>query len=99
MQSLAVGTHIPDLTFILDLPVDLAFQRVSERRQRQASTGSVDPFEARGRQFHEDLRVGFCTIAEREPQRCVVIDATPDRDTIAGEVWIEMVSRLPEVAG
>lgn len=98
LEALAVGANMPDLTFILDLPVDLAFQRVGERRKNQAATDPADPFEARGRQFHEDLRAGFRAIAEREPERCVVIDAAPDRDAVAAEIWAATTMRFPEVA-
>ena len=98
LESLAIGARLPDLTFILDLPVDLAFQRVGERRRNQATTDPADPFEARGRQFHEDLRVGFRAIAAREPDRCVVIDASPDLDTVAAAIWAATLLRFPEVA-
>ncbi len=62
----ATGGLEPDLTLLLDLPVDAALQR----RQRAA-----DRVEGRGSEYHERVRQGFLTEARRRPERIRVIDA------------------------
>jgi dTMP kinase len=71
----------PDLTLLLDLPLELA----QARRDRPA-----DQIESRGPAYHERVRQGFLTEARRWPDRIRVIDAGPAADAvhqaICGEV-------------
>ena len=53
-----------------------------------------DAYERRNREFHEALRQGFLTIAQAEPNRCVVLDAEPEQPHIAEEVWRCVQERL-----
>ena len=57
----------PDLTFILDLPLDVSFARRKE---------SADRMESRGVDYFAKVRAGFLTEAQRRPDRIRVIDAT-----------------------
>ena len=76
MQRIAAGELAPDLTLILDLPVERGLARATAR------AGGETRFEQKDRAFHERLRQGFLDIARREPQRCVVIDAAADVETV-----------------
>ncbi len=70
LQRLAIGDFAPDLTLILDLPVEDGFARAALRPRR------ADRFERLDRDFHERLRAGFLAIAAAEPERCSLIDAS-----------------------
>ena len=74
LYQLAVGDFIPDLTFILDLPVALGLARARQRGDRENRYENMDT------QFHERVRTAFLEIAIREPLRCVVVDAQNTRD-------------------
>jgi len=76
LYRVAVGDFAPDLTVILDLPVDVGLARAAARR------GAETRFEGLGAGFHERVRAGFRTIAEAEPKRCALIDASGDVDTV-----------------
>lgn len=76
LQRIAAGEVTPDLTLILDLPVERGLARAAAR------AGGETRFEQKDRAFHERLRQGFLDIARREPQRCVVIDADADVETV-----------------
>ncbi|MDX1320031.1 MAG: dTMP kinase, partial [Oceanospirillum sp.] len=58
----------PDLTILLDLPTDVAQQRVTKR-------GTTDRFEQEKTTFFDRVRQGYLTRAEAEPERFAVIDA------------------------
>ena len=88
LYKLIAGDFKPDLTLILDLPVDIGLSRISRR------PGSADRFERMGRDFHERLRRGFLEIAKAEPQRCVVIDATADVGSVQQAVRAAVRARL-----
>jgi len=68
LHRLIAGDFMPALTLILDLPAALGLARAKSR-------GGETRFEAETLAFHERLRQGFLAIAQREPQRCTVIDA------------------------
>ncbi|KZD09786.1 dTMP kinase [Oceanibaculum pacificum] len=88
LQQLAIDGLKPDLTLILDVPVAVGLARAAGRG------GKEDRFERMGIDFHERLRQGFLEIARREPQRCAVLDATADPDSIADGIRRIVVERL-----
>jgi dTMP kinase len=95
LERVSIGDLAPDLTVILDVPVSLGVERARERR----GSSEPDRFEAENAEFHQQLRKGFLDIATNEPDRCVVIDASPAREEVADAVWTTVQSRLnPEQA-
>ena len=94
MQRVTIGDLKPDLTVILDLPVEIGLQRAAARR----GNGAPDRFEAEDIKFHQDLRDAYRQIAAEEPQRCVLIDAGADPDTVAGRIWTALHDHLLKVA-
>ena len=83
MQRVTIGDLKPDLTIILDVPVEIGLKRAAARR----GTGAPDRFESEDIQFHQGLRDAFRQIAAEDPKRCVLIDATQSQDVVAGQVW------------
>ncbi|MDH2381128.1 dTMP kinase [Bradyrhizobium sp. CER78] len=90
MQRVTIGDLKPDLTFILDVPVEVGLQRAAARR----GNASADRFEAEGIKFHQDLRDAYRRIAAEEPERCVLIDATADPDTVTATIWAALREHL-----
>lgn len=88
LYALVVGDFAPDLTLILDLPVELGLERALARRDGE------DRYEGLGRAFHERLRAAFHGIAEREPRRCALIDASGDVATVHAAVRASVSARL-----
>ncbi|QUV85747.1 dTMP kinase [Chloracidobacterium sp. E] len=89
-QSLQLATQglEPDLTFLLDLPVEMAVQRLRQR-------GSpVHRFEAAGLEFHHRVRAGFLALAEQYPTRIRVIDATRSPNDVHTAIWQVAAARL-----
>lgn len=68
-HRLAFGDFAPDLTLILDLPVEEGLARAGER------PGNETRYEGMDMEFHHRLRDGYLDIARHEPERCRVIDA------------------------
>jgi len=92
---LALGGFEPDMTFILDIAVDKGLARAG-RRQNETDI-KEDRFEKIGMAFHEKLRQGFFAIAERFPERCVMIDADRTINEIANEMQMIALRRLQNV--
>jgi dTMP kinase len=90
MQRVTIGDLKPDLTIILDIPVEVGLKRASARR----GSGAPDRFESENLQFHQGLLDAYRQIAADDPQRCVLIDADADADTVAARVWTAVRERV-----
>lgn len=90
LTRFAVGTTMPDRTFLLDVPVDVI---VARSRAREADR-PWDRFEARERAFHERLRDGYLRLAASEPGRFVVIPGDHDEAEIARRILQEVDALL-----
>jgi len=87
LHRLALGDFAPDLTVILDLPVETGLARAAAR-------SAADRFERLDRDFHEKLRQGFRQIAAENPTRCILIDASGDPQTVHSAVIGAVEQRL-----
>ena len=90
MERVTIGNLKPDLTLILDVPVEVGMQRAAARR----GSGAPDRFEAEDVKFHQQLRDAYRQIAADEPKRCVLIDANADANTVAASVWAALRNRF-----
>lgn len=88
------GTR-PDLTLILDLPVEQGLARA--RNREMSEQAGEDRYEGFDVAFHETLRQAFLNIAREEPDRCVIIDAARPQDDVTAQILQVVVDRFPEV--
>lgn len=79
LHLIATGGVWPDLTFVIDLPVEIGLERARAR-------GRADRMEQEALAFHERVRQGFLELARREPARIRVIDGTQSIDEIAAAI-------------
>jgi dTMP kinase len=92
LERVAVGDSRPDLTIILDVPVTVGLERARGRDGK--STAPADRFEGEELWLQEKRRQAFLDIAECEPERCFVVDASQAEDAVAHAVWRVVSSRL-----
>ena len=88
LHRFALGDCTPDLTLILDLPVELGLARAAARG------AGTDRFERLDPAFHERLRHGFRQIAAADSARCVLIDASADTQAVHRVVLEAVEQRL-----
>jgi len=81
LEAEVIGDDRPDLTLILDVPVETGLERAMARG------GAEGRFEAKGQAFHQRLRAEFAKIARAEPDRCVLIPAEGSPDEVATRIW------------
>ena len=87
LADIATDGLVPDLTILLDLPVEAGLAR--------KAPGDVTRFEAEfDLDFHGRVRAGFLAIAASDPRRVAVIDATADIDTVARSIASVVDDRL-----
>ncbi len=92
LYNIVAGEFKPDLTIILDMNPEKSMQRSFAKAEM--SPVKELRFESRNLIFHHNLRRGFLEIAKREPERCVVIDADTDINTLHKRIIDVVAQRL-----
>jgi dTMP kinase len=83
LHSQACDDIFPDLTFLLDIPVDIGLFRATRRASEQPELR----FEQKGYQFHETVRQGFVQMACKYQSRFCVLDGTkPEEDVLSAAI-------------
>ena len=90
LQSMVQGELRPDLTVILDLNPEVGLDRVRRR-------GAPDRIERETIDFHARVRQSYQEIARAEPERCVLIDASADPDSVRLMLRAAVMDKLPEL--
>lgn len=93
LEQVVLGPTQPGLTLILDLPAEEGLRRAERRGEGDTR------FEEKGVSFHQRLRREFLDIAEREPGRCVVIDAALPIPEVSDAIWRAVAGRFQIESG
>lgn len=88
LRHLTLGTFQPDLTVLLDIPVDQGLARTGRRADEDTR------YEMMAQSFHETLRNGFLAIAEQENDRFHVVDALLPEADVAKHIATAVVARF-----
>ena len=97
LEELALDGHTPDLTIVLDMDPETAFQRVAQRAIEDGLALTGDRFEKEELDWHRRLRHGFLDIARNNTDRCVVLSADQGEENLEREIWALVQSRFPEL--
>jgi dTMP kinase len=84
LNNLVTHTLIPDLTLLFDIETGKAMQRLS---------GQKDRLESEAKHFHEKVRMGYLDLAQKDPQRIKVIDASRSIEEVHNQV-IELIKQV-----
>ncbi len=79
VNNAAIQGLNPDLTVLLDLPVEAGLARKKGKKP--------DRFEQEDIAFHQRVREGYLKLAAAEPQRWLVVDASQSKEKIAEVIW------------
>ena len=81
-----IGDQLPDITFIFDLPVAQAMQRMQHK--------TLDRIEREHLDFHDNVRQAYLQRAAAHPERCILIDASPSPDQVKRDLMQHLCQRL-----
>ena len=79
--------RVPDLTLVLDLDVQLGLNRAMLRNQREGQE-KWGRFEAEDLSFHQKVREGYQRLAQREPERVLLVDASGDPQAVFERILV-----------
>jgi dTMP kinase len=88
IESVSIGDFKPNLTLVLDLPIETGLERARSR------SGDENRFEGFDTAFHERLRQAFIDIARRNGDRCVLLDASGSEDEVSSLIWNSVAERF-----
>ncbi len=94
LDRVTIDALRPDLTLVLDVPAETGLARAAKRR----GSAAADRFEGEDLAFHQRLREAYRKLVRDNPDRCVLIDADADEQTVAARVWRILQARFPELA-
>lgn len=93
MNEFATEGLVPDFTVLLDLDPEIGFAR-TRSRAGESSDGKTDRMETFPRDFYERVRAAYLNLAERDPLRFFVVDASLDPDDVFEKIRDEYVRRF-----
>ncbi|WP_036552034.1 dTMP kinase [Neptunomonas japonica] len=87
LEQYVLGDLRPDLTILLDLPVDIGIARAKER-------GALDRFEQEKHDFFEKVRQGYHHRLRAEPGRFALIDASRSLENVQQQIAAALAEKL-----
>ena len=88
LYEFAVGKFSPDLTLILDLPVEVGLARAQQRGSNE------NRYEKMEIDFHQRVRKAFLKISKSNPSRCIVVDAQSKVDEVSQKIIAAVTERF-----
>lgn len=88
LLDFSTGGLKPDLTLLVDVPVEVGMAR------KRANSSEWNRLDAYDLAFHERVRQGYFALAEAEPDRWVIIDATEEKEKVQVALRRAILSRL-----
>ena len=95
INRFAVGNTLPDITFVLDLDLAVARERL---KNRPAPASAPDRMESQPAAFFEAVRAGYLKLAQDNPQRVRLLDAASPIENLAERIWQELAPHLESPA-
>jgi dTMP kinase len=89
INTVATFGLLPDLTFLIDVPIDEIIER------RHTSGVAIDRMESGGREFYEKVRQGYLELVKEEPKRVVLVDGSRHIQAVQDEIWKILSAHLP----
>ena len=91
LRAVVHGDLEPDLTLLLDAPVEVGLDRIRAR--------APDHFERENRDFFTRVRAAYLELARDEPHRIEVIDASVSLAEVRSRISARMAAFLGEFSG
>ncbi|MEO0077315.1 MAG: dTMP kinase [candidate division WOR-3 bacterium] len=88
LNKFAVGNIKPDLTILVDVPVDIGLQRTEQR------SANINRLENEQAEFHQRIRQAYLNLAKKAPKKIIVFDGTKPEDVLHQEIKEKVISFL-----
>lgn len=89
INRFAVGTVMPNLTVVIDVPTEVGLARIKQR-----ASDLPDRMERENIDFYQKIREGYLVLAQSMADRFVIVDGTQTQDAIEKKIWAAVKERL-----
>jgi len=87
LNSIVLDGLRPDMTILFDLPATTGLERAWKQLNVGTRTFTESRFEKETIEFHEKVRAGYLTLADEEPDRFNIIDASMDENQVKNKIY------------
>ncbi|MEO8458354.1 MAG: dTMP kinase [Chloroflexota bacterium] len=94
LNATATGGLRPDLTLLLDVPIEVGLQRARSLESGESASKERDSIGSETTVFHQRVRDGFLAIARSDRQRVALIDAQAPPDVVVKACWSWVSGKL-----
>ncbi len=94
LNALATNNLEPNITILLDLPVETGLKRALERNLENKQSRQEGRFEAESLDFHQKIREGYLTLASLHPERFIVLDGSPAPEKVFAQLLEKIKNKL-----
>ncbi|CAO1610174.1 dTMP kinase [Brochothrix thermosphacta] len=92
MNQFAIADLMPQVTFYLDVPIEVGFERIYANKDRE-----INRLDLEKKEFHETVVEGYRQVIERFPERIVVINANQAVEEVTEAIIQTLKQRFPEI--
>ncbi|MGO3375094.1 dTMP kinase [Brochothrix thermosphacta] len=92
MNQFAIADLMPQVTFYLDVPVEVGFERIYANKDRE-----INRLDLEKKEFHETVVEGYRQVIERFPERIVVINANQAVEDVTEAIVQTLKQRFPDI--
>ncbi|MCR5348774.1 MAG: dTMP kinase [Bacilli bacterium] len=90
VNMFATEGTFPDLTLLFDIEPELGLERIAKNANREVNRLDLEKIE-----FHHGVRKTFLSLAERYPERFVIIDASQTLEKVVQDAYDAIMKRMP----
>ncbi len=99
LNQFVTDTLIPDLTILIDCPVEIGLKRAQDRIAQTLEGPCEDRFEEKCLEFHQAVRSGYLDIAENDSTRFCIVDGRENPSTVHGLIRSAVLTKLEAQSG
>lgn len=92
MNQFAIADLMPQVTFYLDVPIVVGFERIYANKDRE-----INRLDLEKKEFHETVVEGYRQVIERFPERIVVINANQAVEEVTEAIIQTLKQRFPDI--
>lgn len=92
MNQFAIADLMPQVTFYLDVPIEVGFERIYADKDRE-----INRLDLEKKEFHETVVEGYRQVIERFPERIVVINANQAVEEVTEAIIQTLKQRFPDI--
>lgn len=92
MNQFAIADLMPQVTFYLDVPIEVGFERIYANKDRE-----INRLDLEKKEFHETVVEGYRQVIERFPERIIVINANQAVEEVTEAIIQTLKQRFPDI--